>query len=127
MRPNTRAKRSGRMTRRIPPGPLARAAGFFHARCLESGTAAMAGRETNTTRDAPTRVACLGPAGTFSELAARELLGRDVPALLLPTLDEVFRAVESGAAELAVVPVENSTEGGVGRTLDLLAQSPTQV
>jgi chorismate mutase/prephenate dehydratase len=40
------------------------------------------------------------------------------------TIDEVFRAVESGQTDYAVVPVENSTEGAVGRTLDLMCQTP---
>ena len=44
-----------------------------------------------------------------------------------PSIDEVFRAVESGAADFGVVPVENSTEGAVGRSLDLMPQTPMKV
>ena len=40
------------------------------------------------------------------------------------SIDEVFRAVEAGAADYGVVPVENSTEGAIGRTLDLLLKTP---
>jgi chorismate mutase/prephenate dehydratase len=40
------------------------------------------------------------------------------------TIDDVFRAAESGQTDHAVVPVENSTEGAVGRTLDLMFQTP---
>ena len=40
------------------------------------------------------------------------------------SIDEVFRAAEAGRTDYAVVPVENSTEGAVGRTLDLMCQTP---
>jgi chorismate mutase/prephenate dehydratase len=43
------------------------------------------------------------------------------------SIDEVFREVESGAADFGVVPVENSTEGAVGRSLDLMPQTPMKV
>src|SRR6185295_13218627 len=43
------------------------------------------------------------------------------------TIDEVFRAAETGNAEFAVVPVENSSEGAVGRSLDLLLQTPLRI
>ncbi|HZO03235.1 MAG TPA: prephenate dehydratase [Burkholderiales bacterium] len=68
----------------------------------------------------PLKVAYLGPAGTFSEMAVLEQFGRAVEPLAFASIDEAFRAAESGAAQFAVVPVENSTEGAVGRSLDLL-------
>jgi len=68
----------------------------------------------------PLRVAYLGPAGTFSEMAVLEQFGRAVEALACASIDEAFRAAETGGAQFAVVPVENSTEGAVGRSLDLL-------
>src|SRR5690606_38204162 len=43
------------------------------------------------------------------------------------SFDEVFRAVEAGQADVGVVPVENSTEGAVNRTLDLLLNSPLRI
>jgi chorismate mutase/prephenate dehydratase len=43
-----------------------------------------------------------------------------VTGLACPSFDEVFRSVEAGAAQVGMVPVENSTEGAVNRTLDLL-------
>ena len=73
------------------------------------------------------RVAYLGPEGTFSEQAARRHFGRAVEALPAVSVDEVFRRCESGAAQFAVVPVENSNEGAVGRTLDLLLATPLRV
>jgi chorismate mutase/prephenate dehydratase len=39
----------------------------------------------------------------------------------------VFRVVESGNAHYGVVPIENSTEGAIGRSLDLLLSSPLQI
>lgn len=68
----------------------------------------------------PIGVAFLGPLGTFSESAAVKHFGHAVCLQPQTSIDEVFREVEAGHAEYAVVPVENSTEGAVGRTLDLL-------
>jgi len=73
------------------------------------------------------KVACLGPKGTFSEEAVMKHFGGQAPAELCSSIDEVFRTVESGAAGYAVVPVENSTEGAVGRALDLLVSTPLKV
>jgi chorismate mutase/prephenate dehydratase len=73
------------------------------------------------------RVAYLGPEGTFSEQAVRKHFGQSVEALPFASVDEAFRRCESGAAQFAVVPVENSTEGAVGRTLDLLVASPLKI
>ena len=73
------------------------------------------------------RVAYLGPEGTFSEQAVRRHFGGTVEAGAAATIDEVFRRCESGAAQFAVVPAENSTEGAVGRTLDLLLVTPLRI
>jgi len=72
----------------------------------------------------PFTVAYLGPEGTFSEEAVTKRFGKSVNALPSSSIDEVFRKVESDAANFGVVPVENSTEGAVGRTMDLLLQTP---
>ncbi|HET7831522.1 MAG TPA: prephenate dehydratase [Gallionella sp.] len=77
--------------------------------------------------EAPLTVAYLGPEGTFTEAAALKRFGRAVQGQPCATIDDVFRAVESSAAHYGVVPVENSTEGAIGRTLDLLLQSTLQV
>ncbi len=69
------------------------------------------------------RVAYLGPAGTFSEQALLKHFGSSVDALPCATIDEVFRAAEAGTADFGIVPVENSSEGPVNRTLDLLLQT----
>jgi chorismate mutase / prephenate dehydratase len=75
----------------------------------------------------PLAVAYLGPAGTFSHAAVPKHFGNFVNALPCATIDEVFRAAESGQSDYAVVPVENSTEGAVGRTLDLMCQTPLTI
>jgi chorismate mutase/prephenate dehydratase len=73
------------------------------------------------------RVSYLGPEGTFSEQAVRKHFGAAVEALPVPSVDEAFRRCESGGAQFTVVPVENSTEGVVGRTLDLLVTTPLRI
>jgi chorismate mutase / prephenate dehydratase len=65
-------------------------------------------------------VAYLGPAGTFSQEAALKHFGGQKTTRQCVSIDEVFRQVETGVSGYGVVPVENSTEGAVGRTLDLL-------
>lgn len=72
-------------------------------------------------------IAFLGPEGTFSEAAAIKQFGHAVVRLPAESIDEVFRQVERGEAGYGVVPVENSTEGAVSRTLDLLMQTPLKV
>jgi chorismate mutase/prephenate dehydratase len=69
-------------------------------------------------------IAYLGPEGTYTHQAAFRLHGRD--ALLFPGegLEEVFNLVESGRCVRGVVPVENSIEGSVRQTLNLLHRSP---
>ena len=77
--------------------------------------------------EAPLSVAYLGPEGTFSEAAVLKRFGSAVQGKPYTTIDEVFRAVESGTVNFGMVPAENSTEGAIGRTLDLLLQSPLKV
>ncbi len=72
-------------------------------------------------------VSFLGPAGTFSEQAVRKHFGAAVQALPVASVDEAFRRCESGSAQFTVVPVENSSEGTVGRTLDLLVATPLRI
>jgi chorismate mutase / prephenate dehydratase len=69
------------------------------------------------------RIGYLGPAGTFSHAAVARHFGDFVQAEPYASIDEVFRAAEAGQTDYAVVPVENSTEGAVGRTLDLMCQT----
>ncbi|MDB5870146.1 MAG: chorismate mutase / prephenate dehydratase [Polaromonas sp.] len=77
--------------------------------------------------ESPVRVAYLGPAGTFSEQAALQFFGASIEHVSCVTIDEVFRATAAGSASYGVVPVENSTEGVVSRSLDLLLNSPLHI
>jgi chorismate mutase / prephenate dehydratase len=72
-------------------------------------------------------VAFLGPAGTFSEEAVYKQFGTAIEALPCASIDEVFRATEAGTADFGVVPVENSSEGAINRTLDLLLATTTNI
>jgi len=69
-------------------------------------------------------VAFLGPRGTFTEEAARKLFPTTGTQFIPCTsIFDTFRSVSSGGAQYGVVPVENSTEGSVNTTLDLLLES----
>ena len=72
-------------------------------------------------------VACLGPAGTFSEEAVLKQFGSQIKLIYCSTIDEVFKSVGSDVAAYGVVPLENSTEGAISRTLDLLFESPLKL
>ena len=73
------------------------------------------------------RVAFLGPAGTFAEEALRASAPEGVEELPYPTIFEAVMAVQNGAVDRAVVPIENSTEGSVNATLDALAHEAPDV
>jgi chorismate mutase/prephenate dehydratase len=77
--------------------------------------------------ETPLRIAYLGPAGTFSELAALGYFGASIVRVPCTSIDEVFRAASGGAADFGVVPVENSTEGVVARSLDLFLNTPLSI
>ncbi|HEY4316944.1 MAG TPA: prephenate dehydratase [Herbaspirillum sp.] len=68
-------------------------------------------------------VAYLGPEGTFSEQAVFRQFGHAVSGSPCASIDQVFRDVEAGTADFGVVPIENSSEGVINRTLDLLLQT----
>lgn len=72
-------------------------------------------------------VAYLGPEGSFSEQAAYEHFGHFIEPVRCSSFDEVFHAVQTDQAVVGVVPVENSTEGAVNQTLDLLLNSSLHV
>jgi chorismate mutase/prephenate dehydratase len=72
-------------------------------------------------------VAYLGPEGTFSEQAVYQQFGHAVTGLPCVSIDEVFRDAEAGTADFGVVPIENSSEGVINRTLDLLLQTTLRI
>ena len=116
-----RPEREAQVLRRIKErnaGPLAGETAALLFREIMSACLAL---------ERPITVAYLGPKGTFSERATLKHFGLAADALPTASIDEVFRAVESGAADFGVVPVENSTEGAVGRSLDLMPQSAVGV
>jgi chorismate mutase-like protein len=71
----------------------------------------------------PLSVAYLGPEGTFSERAALKHFGHAIDSQPVDSIGAVFRQVESGGGDYGVVPIENSTEGVVGHTLDMFVSS----
>jgi chorismate mutase/prephenate dehydratase len=73
------------------------------------------------------RIAYFGPEGTFTHVAARQQFGAAADYRPVPSIAEVFHEVENARADLGVVPIENSTEGMVAHTLDLLADSSLRI
>ena len=73
------------------------------------------------------RVAFLGPAGTHTDEALRASADGEVERVPCATVHEAIMAVQRQEAERAVVPIENSLEGGVAATLDALAGDADQV
>ena len=70
----------------------------------------------------PLTIAFLGPEATFTHQAAISLFGRSASFLSAETIEKVFELVEKGTCQQGIVPVENSYEGSVGSTMDLLYQ-----
>ncbi|RMH50180.1 MAG: prephenate dehydratase [Zetaproteobacteria bacterium] len=75
----------------------------------------------------PLTVAFLGPEGTFSHLAACRHFGSAVRYLPCGNFSQVFSQVERGQAAYGVVPVENTLEGAVTQTLDLLCDHAQRI
>ncbi len=71
----------------------------------------------------PTRVAYLGPEGSFSHQAAYNEFGGSSELLPLGSFEEIFEEVENDRASFGGVPIENSIEGSVGMVLDLLSKT----
>ena len=116
-----RPEREAAVLRRMQegnPGPLPDSAVAAVFRAVMSACLAL---------ERPLRLAYLGPAGTFSEAAAIKGFGESAQLLPVASIDEAFREAEAGAADYAIVPVENSTEGTIGRTLDLLLTTPLSI
>jgi chorismate mutase/prephenate dehydratase len=74
-----------------------------------------------------TRVAFLGPLGTFTHEAARAHFGEDADFMAQASIPAVFDAVARGDAAWGVVPIENSIEGGVNFTQDTLLETSVQL
>jgi len=77
--------------------------------------------------DRPVSVSFLGPAGTYSEEVAQSLFGKTIELYPEDSISGVIRSVESGTAQLGVVPLENSSEGAVVETQKLLADTSLSI
>ena len=75
------------------------------------------------------KIATLGPAGTFSELATKkyiEKINKNMEIAFYPTITKVFKAIGE-ECELGIIPIENTLDGYVQLVLDLLAQTDLQI
>lgn len=72
-------------------------------------------------------IAALGKGGAYTFEAAQKIFGQQVSYESCKTIGEVFQSVESGQSNYGVVPVENSTEGAVTWTFDLLVDSDLKI
>lgn len=116
-----RPEREAQVLRRIKennPGPLSGETAVRLFREIMSACLAL---------EKPLAVAYLGPQGTFTQAAAVKHFGHAAETLPCSSIDEVFRQVEGANVDYGVVPVENSTGGAVGTTLDLLLETPLKI
>ncbi|MDR2981161.1 MAG: prephenate dehydratase [Puniceicoccales bacterium] len=72
-------------------------------------------------------IAYLGPEGTYTQQATLKNFGSSVPLTPLRTIPDVFAAVNQGEAAYGVIPIENSTEGAIVHSLDMLAESELKI
>ncbi|MEA2073935.1 MAG: prephenate dehydratase [Campylobacterota bacterium] len=75
----------------------------------------------------PELIAYLGPEGSFTHQAAESRFGAMSDYLSLNSIETVFKTLESKRAKFGVVPIENSRDGIVGETLDLLSKSTVKI
>ena len=114
----SREKRIFQRLRSLNRGPLADDVVRVIFREIISASRALEARLT---------IAFLGPEGTFTNVAAREVFGAGATLAPAESIADVFTEVEHRRADFGVVPVENSTEGAVTSTLDLLVASPLRI
>ena len=89
---------------------------------------ALAGGKRAVRAESPPRVAYLGPEGTFSEEALlRSAEPGAVEPVPLATIYDTVTALRRGDVEWAIVPIENSLDGSISVTLDLLAGEASDV
>ncbi len=75
----------------------------------------------------PLLVAYLGPEASNTHSAAKKKFGASVDYHAMGTIEDIFTAVEKGEADLAVIPIENSTEGSVREALDSFVESDLKI
>ncbi len=103
---------------RVNKGPLPAAAVQAVYREIMSSSLALG---------ASLKIAYLGPEATFTHLAALKKFGSQVRYIPCNTISDVFLEVEKGNADYGVVPIENSIEGAVTHTLDMLVDSDLKI
>ncbi|MFO1447616.1 MAG: prephenate dehydratase [Opitutaceae bacterium] len=75
----------------------------------------------------PLLISYLGPEATNTHAAAMKKFGASVDYHAMPTIADLFTAVEKGEADYAVIPIENSTEGSVREALDCFVESDLKI
>ncbi len=75
----------------------------------------------------PITIAYLGTEGSFSHMAANKKFGSQVQYSSCQSISDVFQKVEHGQCDYGVVPIENSVEGAVTHTFDLLVESELKI
>ncbi len=70
--------------------------------------------------DSDTRVVCFGEHGAYTEQAMEEVFGKDITAINKNTFKEVMETVANGEAKFGVLPIENTSTGGIADIYDLL-------
>ena len=69
------------------------------------------------------KVSYLGPKGSFSEIALSNYFRNNITAIPMQSIGDVFQAVEKNESRYGVIPIENSIEGSVNNSHDLLMES----
>jgi len=103
---------------KLNKGPLPDAALKAVYREIMSGSIAL---------EKATRVAYLGPEASFSHIAAKNKFGDSVDYISYTDIPAVFRAVMKGHVDYGIVPIENSTEGGVNDTIDMFLSTDAKI
>lgn len=75
----------------------------------------------------PLNIAYMGPEATFSHLAALKRFGSSVAHVSCDNVGDVFQRVVNGGADYGVVPIENSIEGVVTNTMDILVETDLKI
>jgi len=84
----------------------------------------------NKTNPHSARIAFLGPKGSYSHLAARQYAARHFEEFIesgCAKFQDIFKQVETGQADYAVVPIENTSSGSINDVYDLLQNTPLSI
>ncbi len=72
-------------------------------------------------------VAYLGPEATFTQQAAFKCFGSSVKYIPMHSIPDIFTSVSVGEVDYGVIPIENSTEGAVFHSMDMLVESSLMI